>query len=212
VRATLFIIQRLGKKDHNAQMTDLTKFTNTYIPVKFFLSSYRALSDGRNGIRHLEERLEATTLVLSEWKVMWFGTCAVLRTAIDLFQIDAKSCLDTSIRDEVASEWECIKAQKTNHTIFWEFLKRERDNVVHGYQWQAYETWIKPDGTFRPAQLSILALSDDGARPVLLMRSGPFEGRNSLELLSRLLKNAPRIFGFVIHSIHGPGVICDART
>jgi hypothetical protein len=30
--------------------------------------------------------------------------------------------------------------------------------------------------------------------------------------LSRLLKISPRIFGFVIHSICGFGVICDART
>jgi hypothetical protein len=100
-------------------MTDLTKYANTYIPIKFFLSSYRALSDGRSGIRDLEERLEATTLVLSEWKVIWIGTCAVLRTAIDLFKIDAKSCLATSIREEIASEWKCIKDQKSSHAIFW---------------------------------------------------------------------------------------------
>ena len=29
---------------------------------------------------------------------------------------------------------------------------------------------------------------------------------------SRPLKNSPLIFGFVIHSNCGPGVICDART
>jgi hypothetical protein len=31
-------------------------------------------------------------------------------------------------------------------------------------------------------------------------------------VFNRLLKNAPWILGFVIHSICGFGVICDART
>jgi hypothetical protein len=77
------------------RMTVPTKYANSYVPVKYFLSSYRALSDGRRGIRHLEERLGAATFLLSEWKVIWIGTCAVLRTAIDLFRVDMKSCLAT---------------------------------------------------------------------------------------------------------------------
>ncbi|MER9493977.1 hypothetical protein NKI86_19360 [Mesorhizobium sp. M0320] len=63
------------------------------------------------------------------------------------------------------------------------FLRQERDNVIHEYQWRAYEQWIKPDGTFRVTQLSLLGLADDDAKPVLLMKGGPFEGRNSLDLL-----------------------------
>jgi hypothetical protein len=171
------------KKGYGGQMTVPTQYANSYVPVKYFLSSYRALSDGRSGIRHIEERLEAATFFLSEWKVNWIGTCAVLRTAIDLFTIDAKSCLAPSIREEIKAEWKAIKNQKEEHAIFWEFLRQERDNVIHEYQWRAYETWMKPDGTFRAARLSLLMLDDDGARPVLLMKGGPFEGRNSLELL-----------------------------
>ncbi|MEI5679800.1 MULTISPECIES: hypothetical protein [unclassified Mesorhizobium] len=164
-------------------MTVPTKYANSYVPVKYFLSSYRALSDARSGIRHLEERLEAATFLLSEWKVIWIGTCAVLRTAIELFRVDAKSCLAPPIREEIAVEWKAIKDQKEEHAIFWDFLRQERDNVMHEYQWRAYETWMKPDGTFRSARLSLLMVDDDGARPVLLMKGGTFEGRNSLELL-----------------------------
>lgn len=164
-------------------MTVSSKYANNYVPVKYFLSSYRALSDGRSGIRHLEERLDVATFFLSEWKVIWIGTCAILRTAIDLFRVDAKSCLAPRIREEIAAEWKAIKDQKDEHAIFWEFLRQERDNVIHEYQWRAYEAWMKPDGTFRAAQLSLLTLDDDGARPLLLIKGGPFEGRNSLELL-----------------------------
>lgn len=42
---------------------------------------------------------------------------------------------------------------------------------------------MKPDGTFHAAQLSLLTLNDDDARPMLLMKGGPYEGRNSLHLL-----------------------------
>ncbi|RCS22685.1 hypothetical protein DUT91_17605 [Phyllobacterium salinisoli] len=87
------------------------------------------------------------------------------------------------IREEIAAEWKAIRAQKDEHAIFWKFLKQERDNVIHEYQWQAYEAWMKPDGTFRAARLSLLMMDDDGARPVLLMKGVQFEGRNSLELL-----------------------------
>lgn len=164
-------------------MTVPTKYANNYAPVKYFLSSYRALSDGRSGIRHLEELLGSATFLFSEWKIIWIGTCSILRTAIDLFQVDAKSCLPTGIKHEIGAEWKAIKDQKDEHTIFWEFLRQERDNVIHEYKWQAYETWMKPDGTLRASRLSLLTLNDDGARPMLLMKDGSFKGRNSLELL-----------------------------
>jgi hypothetical protein len=160
-----------------------SQYANSYVPVKYFLASYRALSDGRSGISHLDERLDQATFLLSEWKVTWIGTCAILRTAIDLFRVDAKSCLAPRIREEIATEWKLIKDRKSEHSIFWDFLRQERDNVIHEYEWRAYEAWMKPDGTFRPARLSFLMLDDDGARPVLLMKGGPFAGRNSLELL-----------------------------
>lgn len=164
-------------------MTVPTKYAGRYIPVKYFLSAYRALSDGRRGIRHLDDQVKQATFLLSEWKVIWIGTCAVLRTAIDLFQVDAKSCLSPAIRHEIANEWKAIKDHREDHAIFWEFLRQERNNIIHEYQWRAYEAWIKADGTVHNGGLSLLALAGDDAKLVLLMRGGRFEGRNSLELL-----------------------------
>lgn len=166
-------------------MTVPAEYANHYAPVKYFLASYRALSDGRSGIRELEERLNTENSPLSEWKVIWIGTCTVLRTAIDLFKVDKKSCINSRIREEIAAEWAAIKESEEKHAIYWKFLKQERDNVIHEYNWRAYEAWIKPDGTFRAERLSLLELlsMDDGARPTLMMRSGAFEGRDSLDLL-----------------------------
>lgn len=164
-------------------MTAPDKFRNHFAPVKYFLSSYRALSDGRSGIRQLEQRIEQTTVLLSEWKIGWIGTCTVLRSAIDLFRVDQRSCLAPRIREEISNEWNLISKNRSEHSIFWDFLRHERDNVIHQYEWRAYETWVKPDGTFRAPRLSLLIIEDDGARPMLLMRDGPFKGRDSLDLL-----------------------------
>ncbi|SFV28065.1 hypothetical protein [Hyphomicrobium facile] len=164
-------------------MTVPTKYLNNYLPAKYFLSSYRALSDGRRGIRHLDEQLTSAKFFLHEWKIIWIGTCTILRTAIDLFRADQQSCLPKQIRDEIAAEWNLIRVQQNEHAIFWDFLRKERDNILHQYEWGAYEAWMKPDGTFRAPNLSLLTLDEDGARPILLMKGGPFEGRNSLDLL-----------------------------
>jgi hypothetical protein len=164
-------------------MTMPIKYLNSYRPAKYFRASYRALSDGRIGIQYLEDQLEKASFLLSEWKVIWIGTCALLRSSIDLFRVDMKSCIAAEIRREIAIEWKSIKDYAEEHAIFWEFLRKERDNVVHEYNWRAYEAWIKPDGTFRAPQQSLLKIDDDGARPALLMRGGHFSGRNSLDLL-----------------------------
>lgn len=164
-------------------MTISNEYANRFVPLKFYLSSYRALSDGRSGIGSLERRLDEAKSFLSEWKIMWIGTCTTLRTAIDLFRVDAQSCLSSKIRIEIEAEWADIRTQKEDHAIFWQFLRLERDNVIHGYEWRAYEAWLKPDGSYRAPNLSLLMLNDDDARPMLLMRSGAYAGRDSLDLL-----------------------------
>lgn len=128
--------------------------------------------------------MEEAKTYLFQWKVSWAGTCAILRTAIDLFQIDGKSCISEELRAEIRNEWNDIKKDKDAHKIFWEFLRRERDNIAHEYRWQAYEAWIKPDGSFSAPRLSLLSfMEEDGSKRVLLMGAGPYAGRNSLELL-----------------------------
>lgn len=164
-------------------MTTPSEYRNLSIPVKRFLNSYRALSDGKSGIRQLERHLNSTEYLISEWKVLWIGTCTILRTSIDLFQVDKKSCINSKIREEISQEWKMIKENKKEHTIFWDFLRKERNNVIHQYEWIAYEAWMKDDGTIEPQPLSLLSIKPEDAKSSLIIRSGTFEGRDSLELL-----------------------------
>lgn len=159
------------------------KYFNTFVSVKYFLTSYRALSDGKAGIRSLADQLKSSKIFLSEWKVLWIGTCTLLRTSIDLFNVDAKSCINLRIREEILAEWNFVKSHQEEHPIFWDFLRKERNNIIHEYEWQAYEVWMGQDGATRPARLSLLELKPNDVRAVLVMRSGRYKDRDSLELL-----------------------------
>lgn len=167
-------------------MTDLMRYGDRYrdrcIPVKYFLNSYRALSDGTCGVRNLQEMLDTEHFLLSNWEVVWAGTCALLRAAITMFKVDAKSCIDSRLGDEIAAEWKLI-CKKEEHPIFWQFLLQERDNIMHRYEWAAYEMWMDESGNFSPPKLSLLNVRPENSRTVLLMRSGHYKAQDSLELL-----------------------------
>jgi hypothetical protein len=179
-------------------MTVLYEYQNRYVPIKYFLNSYRALSDGKSGVQYLEQHIKTAPMLLSEWKIFWIGACAVLRASIDLFQRDAKSCINRQIREQILFEWHSIKDNRSEHAIFWEFLRKERDNIVHQYQWNAYEVWMAQDGTIRPSSLSLLVIRPEDVRPVLIMREGHYKNRNSLELLKESADWVQaRIFGAI---------------
>jgi hypothetical protein len=93
---------------------------------------------------------------LSDWNVRWIGARAILRTAITLFQKDAKSCIDKTLRAEISNEWSLINRHKDDHPVFWEFLKKERDNIIHAYEWGAYQMWMGADGSLSAPKLHCL--------------------------------------------------------
>jgi hypothetical protein len=169
------------------------KYGDLYLPVKFLLNSYRALLDGKRGVAHLDEYMKTPRIVLSDWKVIWIGACAILRTSVLLFDVDANSCLNERLREELRSEWDRIRVNKDQNAIFWEFLRKERDNIIHEYEWQAYEAWMGPDGKELPVP-GLLSIGPREAEPVLLMRGGQYAGRNSLEPIGGTTLLAPGIF------------------
>lgn len=166
-------------------MTDLSKFHHKYAPIKYFLNSYRALSDGRYATLQLEQLLKGEQLIVSEWKVMWVGACSILRAAVGLFQVDAQSCINKDIRQEIRNEWDHISKNKSEHPIFWEFLRKERNNIMHGYEWGAYEVWLDGNDEVASPALSLLYAPPSELRSVLRMRSGTYAGQDSLALINQ---------------------------
>ena len=187
-------------------MVTPSKYANNFLPIKYMLASYRALSDGKVGIAHLENMLANSDYLFSEWKIIWTGTCSTLRTAIDLFQRDARMCLSDSIGSEIKNEWNSIKQNADEHPIFWEFLRKERNNIAHEYAWTAYEAWLEPDGTVQsPPTILGRLMSESEARPKIMMKAGRYEGADSVELLHEAadwVQN--RIFGAVERAGYNP--------
>ncbi len=158
-------------------------YSNRFVEIKYMLSSYRALCDGRSGISEMKNLSRSPTLPIFTWKILWIGTCAILRASIDtLRKVDCKSCLPEPIRIEFQKEWDQILNNKEDHSIFWDFLQKERNEILHQYEWSAYELWLKPDGTSgKPPTILGGNLHDVSA--FFLMRKGKFKGRDSIELL-----------------------------
>lgn len=164
-------------------MTIPSKYSHHYIPTKYFLLSYRSLTDGQRAIRLLGQQLAADSFWLSDWKIHWIAATTLLRSSIDLFRQDAKSCLPHALRIGFQDEFDAIRADKAQHSIFWDFLRHERDAIIHHYKWQAYEAWIAEDGNEIEVSRSLLVGRPENVMSVLLMREGAFKGRNSVELL-----------------------------
>ena len=194
---------RILKKEN--WMSVPLKYRNLYVPIKYFLTSYRALSDGRRGIRHLDDYLNSPKITISDWKVIWIGACTLLRCSVELFQVDAKSCVDEKLKNAIRDEWTFIRSEKGKHKIFWEFLRKERNNILHEYQWAAYEAWMNDEGKARPASLSLLDIKPEDMKNVLIMRSGEYKDHNSLDLLKESANWAEaRIFGAIHRAGYDP--------
>ncbi|TAY52165.1 hypothetical protein [Rhizobium leguminosarum] len=131
----------------------------------------------------MDEYLSSSHFLIADWKIIWTGVCATLRTSIDLFQVDARSCINQGLRDGVKAEWADIRQRRSEYPIYWEFLKKERDNIMHEYQWSAYEMWMNADGHMMPPTLSLLSTRPDDYRSVLVMKEGHYKGHNSVDLL-----------------------------
>jgi hypothetical protein len=149
------------------------------LAVKLNLASYRVCQDCRYGLQRLKEG----EITYSAWKIEWAGICALLKTSIHLMHAkDAKSCLPEVLRTELRNAWNDLLNNKDKHPLFWEFIHRERNNIVKEYEFSAYQGIIKPDGTTRSPR-GLLALMEEGEKEALLIKNGYYKDRQALEVL-----------------------------
>jgi hypothetical protein len=157
------------------------KYSHFYLPVRSFLASERAYRDGNRAVDLLRRELESESLFLSDWRVHWVAATTLLRAAIDLFQIDQKMC-HPQLALGVRKEWQDISDRRVEHAIFWEFLRKERNNIVHEYKWSAYERFLDRAGdvVLNP---SILTLGIGDYDRELLIHEGKYTGANAFSVL-----------------------------
>ncbi|HEV8662006.1 MAG TPA: hypothetical protein VGT06_02510 [Candidatus Methylomirabilis sp.] len=117
------------------------------------------------------------------WRPRWAGLVALLRAVGHVLKkVDGKT--SDAAREVIESAWKDLGQSKPEPTIFWEFIEAERNNVL-----KAYEIGTGVNITVRPGTAWLnLATGETGSGPggpttfEAFMRSGPFEGRDPLEL------------------------------
>lgn len=164
--------------------------------VKWYLASFRASQD----VRWAVEEARRSPPSLSTWRVQWGGMCALLKTSVHLMRIDAKRCFSASIREALAEAWKALGRDKSAFPLFWDFINRERNNILKEYAFSAYEGMLQEDGTIDVPKSLLTSLSEDRQ---LFIRGGQYDGRLALDVASEAtewvqsyLANAIRKGGF----------------
>ena len=123
------------------------------------------------------------------WRVSWVATVALLRMVGHALQkVDAGS--DPKLKRIVEDHWKRISASKPEPNIFWDFIDRERKNVL-----KEYDVGARLNVTVRPGTVHIDMESGtqsvvSQSRPNLydyVMGPGPFEGQDQRELVSEAI-------------------------
>ena len=122
------------------------------------------------------------------WRVHWFAAIALVRTVGDVLdKVDSRDPRFKGPVQHAYSEW---KSDRSNSKIFWEFIKAQRDKLVHEYESDAHPTDTVPllfeldlisttDGSTRKHH-EVFELDENIYRPML---AGPWEGDDARDVL-----------------------------
>jgi len=92
------------------------------------LAAARPLEDAQWALRRLEETNDAT-----EFRVLWFATLALLRAVGHVLRnVDAAE--DGATRAAVDTWWSEMKSDAGRHRIFWDFIEKQRNEVLKEYR------------------------------------------------------------------------------
>lgn len=66
------------------------------------------------------------------WRVLWAGAVTLLRTVGHaLHKVDGA---DNRVRRAADAAWSRWKRDRSKHAVFWEFIEKERNNVLKEYR------------------------------------------------------------------------------
>lgn len=154
------------------------RFGKLRVPTNFFLASYRVASDCEWEIN----RLRKDSPYISGWRIRWAGLCSLLTTSVHLMKNkDAKACIPSAVKQALIDKWNEIGEDRSGNQIYWDFIRKERNNILKEYEFAAYEAILDSQGNNKPKKSLIYMLSD-GESEALVLRGGPYEGRLGLDV------------------------------
>jgi hypothetical protein len=148
--------------------------------------TYRArlvLKDCELALELLEQ---ATTDEL--WRLNWFAAVGLVRTVGDvLHKVDGQN---PALKLKIANAYASWKYDRKRHTIYWDFIKDQRDKLIH-----QYESDVHPlDKVPIAVEYDIVSVLDDSEHTVggifefdeniyRPMLEGPWEGDDARDVL-----------------------------
>jgi len=122
---------------------------------------------------------------LPEWRLYWVAGIALLRTIGHvLAKVDAKSSAQHS--QAIDNLWRRFNADREGSWIFWEFIEKERNNLLKTYSFGAQ---LAPDEDGYRVEFA------DGQDAFQLFRQAIYWWRHQLMELEDTLSQAPAIIG-----------------
>ena len=72
------------------------------------------------------------------WRVLWAGAITLLRSVGHvLHKVDGEGPVLRPLIDSAYNRW---KADRSGNAVYWEFIEKERNNILKEYQFHVHET------------------------------------------------------------------------
>ncbi len=147
----------------------------------------RVLDDCELALEFLEQ---STTDAI--WRVHWFAAVALVRTVGDvLHKVDGQ---DPALKPLVNAAFQRWKEDPCDNAIFWDFIKNQRDRLVHEYDSDAHPSekislltefaLQSSEGSSAMTLGEVFELDENIYRPML---AGPWEGDDARDVLKEAI-------------------------
>jgi hypothetical protein len=130
------------------------------------------LEDCRGALDDLDDKYK---LQGSKWRRRWAATLALLRAVGNVLKnVDKKS--DSKLSDAIQMKWKDQENSKPNPAIFWEFIKKERDQLLKEYTTHAGQG------------VTVRIGHPEGSVCSYRMQGGPFKGRDPRDVVREAIE------------------------
>lgn len=122
---------------------------------------------------------------LCHWRIYWAGTLTLLKTIRDV--LDRVDRHESSAHSRVIHDFlKYLALKKHLHPIYWEFVCKERDNLVHEFSLSAQEAPVTTRPFLVDSEMSYAELAEKyGERKIIIWGD---DGEDGLRLLELALK------------------------
>jgi hypothetical protein len=96
-------------------------------------------------------------------------------------KVDSKRCYSDKLRSALLEGYQRLAREKAKYPLFWDFIDRERNNILKEYAFSAYAAVFNDDGT---EVKTPTILGSIGKKHELRLRGGKYDGRLASDVVA----------------------------